>query len=346
MNRTLARVVLVVGGGLLGLLAAESALRLAYPTLPSISAIRDRDWGVEKTTWQAGPEGGSAAPHTDGCLGDDAVDLAQRSQRFGADGAGEPVTLWIAGDSFTEGSGDERGGGYAPRLGRALAERLERPVTYTRFGHSGGNYCTWTAELRWALSQGLAPDLLVVQLFADDLEQHTMLAVGGKLVRFPHTEPDDRVRWAVRRSYLANLLWFSWGIRSGATSRRLIHQRSQADFVRTLRELDQALTDAGAGLLVFQVDPTGPDLCPADPVPGSRCAHLVEDGALIAGLARDAGVPYVDLRDLWAPDGGDAWALEVQAFDAGEIDMVVHPGPDGHARLAETLLPRVAPLLE
>jgi lysophospholipase L1-like esterase len=320
----LGRLALVAAGVCLAIGLGELGLRLSSPTLPSLAGLegldpRDRSEVQRWTDPVPQPADCRAAPGT--------RRVAHRPKRDRY-GEGPRERLWVVGDSVVQGWGVAPGAAWPQLLAQQRAATLGRQVDLLRLGSPGLGHCGWIADLHHALD-GATPDRVVMQLFGDDLERRELVLVNGQVVAWPRHA-------LAQRSFLANRLWFAWASRrAGATPERDTDAAGQARFRRALRGITARLDTAGVPWQLVLVPPAGIERC-TEAAAWSDCDWLRADMALIAELLDAEGIPYVDLRSLWAeldpgtlPDEEHAWT------ERGRLP--VHPGPPGHAAIAERL---------
>lgn len=320
----LGRLALVAAGVCLAIGLGELGLRLSSPTLPSLAGLegldpRDRSEVQRWTDPVPQPADCRAAPGTR------RVAHRPKRDRFGE---GPRERLWVVGDSVVQGWGVAPGAAWPQLLAQQRAATLGRQVDLLRLGSPGLGHCGWIADLHHALD-GATPDRVVMQLFGDDLERRELVLVNGQVVAWPRHA-------LAQRSFLANRLWFAWASRrAGATPERDTDAAGQARFRRALRGITARLDTAGVPWQLALVPPAGIERC-TEAAAWSDCDWLRADMALMADLLDEEGIPYVDLRGLWAeldpgtlPDEEHAWT------ERGRLP--VHPGPPGHAAIAERL---------
>lgn len=166
--------------------AAEGALRLGYSDLPSQAALSAEGSGFRYFNWSAGPRMPTPRINTYDCQAPLALVKADfHRTRYGAASERRPLELWVAGDSITWGHGVERGQVYGAHLGRRLAQETSRQVRVTNLAVPGAGYCLALNLIHNALARGERPDLVVLQLFADDLELRFVVSDGRRVVAFP-----------------------------------------------------------------------------------------------------------------------------------------------------------------
>ena len=328
----LLRCCLALAGLAVGLVVVEAGLRGSYPTLPSLAALHDRPDLLEPFRVAEGQR-----------FRDDRVcDQVVRQPR-GRDvsfGSGEPTrTVWFAGDSMTAGMGVELGEAWPEQLGQRMQAQLGGRVVLRNLALPGVGYCEVLRRVHSELQFG-QPDVVVVGLFADDLETRALLARDGQLVGLPHTIPSPTLRWLARRSYAANLAWFAVHSRPDGPV-RFIDGPGRRAFQDNLVALTAAIREAGATPLVALIEPVGAANCgqPGAAEAAPRCTWMPDDLALMADLLDEAGVSYLDTRGVWEALGATAIPEE-----AGQ-PLPIHPDAASHARFAEWLLVEVGPIL-
>lgn len=338
--------VVLLGVGV-GLALGEGLLRVRHHDLPSVEPLSDQSVELRDFYWNTYPL--NHPTDATSCARSDyytPAKFAAATQRVGAAGKA-PFTLWTAGDSITAGEGalpaEELG--WASLLARRIADTRDHTVTHVNLGVRGFNFCNEAALLLAALQREEAPDLVIWQLFADDLEERAALAVGTRLVLLPRAVKSRIGRWLVSTSYLANFIWYALRPEVHQWPVRIIEQPGQDLFKATVREVQAGVEARGGHLLVYLLAPTGLPDCPHPPIPNSRCMWLASDMELMGSLMAEAGVPYLDLSHFWDTRRGMTTAVE--ADPRTRHDMGIHPNNDGHALLADvvyrTLFPPTPP---
>lgn len=334
-----ARLALALGGVALALGLGEGALRLLHPTLPSLEALE----GLDRREVGEFLEWSDPALREAGCVPEQGryrLHYRQRSATYAPPGhppSAEALDLWVAGDSLVAGWGVGQEQGWPHGLARALASARGARVRLTTVGGGGLGYCEVLADTHHLLARGRPPDALVVQLFADDLEQRNILLLRGRVAARP-----DAVRgplgWLVGRSWLANRVWFAWVSRlGGAEPARSRDDAGAERFRRALTLLAERAETEGFTLLFALVPPAGVGRC-GGPEPWSDCDWLRSDLDWMAGELASGGLDWVDLRQLWQARDPQTLPDEEAAWEARRR-LPVHPGVGGHAALAEAVLP-------
>ena len=342
------KLLLVAGGLLLGAAAAEGMLRLLYADLPSLANLRhtpyrvrrfevrgmmhrrrDTDLRCKETTYL------DRARNKPGILDADRVARERFAPPAAGTAVGPPLSLWVIGDSVTAGMGVEPGQAFGFGLARGLARATKRRVELLNLGMPGAGYCALLRRTHAALDRR-KPGLVVVALFADDLEDRAMMAAYGKPVIFVQRIPRIHLRVLVSRSYLANLVWFSHEARAPRWQRRFVDAAGQKSFERGMVALERRIRREGGKLLVVLLAPVGFPGCPTRPLPHSRCEWMARDLALMSELLRARDLPLLDLSRLWHQKPARAAARE-RALDLSWL--AIHPDAAGHRSIATAILP-------
>lgn len=327
------------------LLLLEAGLRLAYAELPSLAPLA----GVESA-----PAGSLAEDEVgrETCRQPPGGEILHSSWSLEIPGQGEALHLWAAGDSITMGAGVRQEQTYAADLARRLAESTGRPVHLLDVGIQGAAYCNTVQDLHLYLDRACpgedCPDALVLQLFADDLEQRTMYEVQGQVIAFPWREPNPLLRPVVSRSYLANLVWSQLRARRGsATPDRGILEADQRRFRGSLRALADRLDALDVAWVITLVPPAGLPWCDDADFAArvTDCAWMAQDMDLMAVMLVQEGLPWVDLRSTW--HGLPDVTLDEERQElARRGRLPVHPSAAGHAHLGEALWPALQQALQ
>ncbi|MCB9777265.1 MAG: SGNH/GDSL hydrolase family protein [Alphaproteobacteria bacterium] len=333
------RPIVVVGGALVGLLAAEGALRLALPALPSVRALHQDAVATAPAFW-GGEDPGTPVRPGDHCARSRSVYATQQArERMEPGGAGEPVELLFVGDSFTEGVQVPPEDAWTAVLAARFVEERGQRVHSVNLAKAGADHCDHLHQLEGPGASLTHADVLILQLFADDLEHHSAIVVDGGLAIDPGRIRTPWLRDLASRSYLANLVWFTWAARQAPDRTRVRSPETDAAFRDHLARIAARAQALDAPLLIFLVGPTGLTDCTADPLEFSRCRWLPGDMDHIAALLDESGLPWVDLRTLW--DGEERYVLaeEERLVAEGRMDMAIHPDSAGHRVLADALRP-------
>ncbi len=245
-------------------------------------------------------------------------------------------SVWLLGDSVTYGLGVEATETFGASLSGRLADHFGAALTSLNLGIPGAGYCATARRLAAELATQ-EPDIVIVSFFADDLEEHSMLTVQGRLVAPPDLESNAAIRWFVERSYLANLAWYR------AIATPLIQHPADGRFIspvaleefRTAASAMQASVTHAGGSPIFLLIPTpGEALC-TTPVPDARCHQLEGDLELMAQQLQAANIPFLDLRGAWPTGTAHILANDLRAIAEGGIAM--HPNAMGHRLLADAI---------
>lgn len=329
---------LVLAGLLVGLGLGELAMRLLHPrTLPSLEALDGADTREvgEFMRWN------DASLRAAGCRPTEPAKLHYRQRNATYAPAGKPpspaaLKLWVAGDSLVAGWGVGPNQAWPHVLAQQAANALDERVMLTLAGGGGLGYCEILSDLHVLLDRS-RPDVVVVQIFADDLEQRALLALNSGVAARPDAAPGP-LAWLARRSWLANRVWFAWVTRlSGAAPLRAADASSQRQFLRALDGIEARLTEAGAKTLFALVPPAGIQRCEGAPA-WSDCDWLSQDMSWMATALEASEHRWVDLRSIWETHDPETLRDEEAAWrERGRLP--VHPGEGGHAALAEAVLP-------
>jgi len=311
-----ARISLIAMSTAMALLIAEAALRGVYSRVPSLAGVPHSDHAEYKDVrrWTEPPptlkECGLASTHQ------------PRPLRTTRHGEGRLQRLWVVGDSLVHSWGVDWSASWPAGVADQLAIDIKSQVLLSRIGGSGNGYCRNVAALNHLLDRK-QPDVMVFQIFADDLERRTAVMVGDKVVAVP-THPLSR------HSYLANLLWFSWRTRlGGALPDRDADAAGMARFRRVLKDLDQRLDTLGVPWIAVLIAPAGLPRCDASQGSWSDCEWLRGDLDRMAHQLEQLSIDWLDLREQWSthspgtlPDEEKAWR------ERGRLP--VHPSAAGH----------------
>jgi len=326
-----ARLLLVVGGVAAALLAGEVVVRVQSPSLPSLAPLD----GVDPRVWGDVQRWTDPATDLDHCGHPDApVRFPPRTEHHG-EGLGKQ--LWVVGDSIVHGFGVGPTDAWPQRMAADLSSHLAAPIQLTRLGGPGLGYCGWTSSLRKHRAR-LTPDAVVLQVFADDLERRDLVLVDGRVAAIPRHP-------VLRSSWLVNRLWLAWVSRLGsARPARDADHAGLAQFRSVVGStLDQLQAD-GIPTLIVLVPPAGLPRCTDAETGFSDCDWLRTDQDLLATTLDTLGHPWLDLRTAWDNTPPDTLPDEERAWtERGRLP--VHPGPEGHKRLAEAVLPALTALV-
>ena len=350
MSRRGRKALLVAGGLLLGLGLAEAAVRLIYIDLPSVANLRGTEYEVHPFEVR-----GMLSRRRDPdlrCKETTYIDTERNrpgikdadrvtTKTYGKPSLADSLRLWVIGDSMVAGMGLKTGQAFGFHLAGRLATIAGRTVELLNLGMPGAGYCALLRRAHATLDEQ-KPGLLLVALFADDLEDRAMMEVHGKPVLFHDRLDEAWLQALVSRSYLANLIWFAVETRTTRSQRRFIDAKGQASFGRGMAGLRRRVTEEGGRLLVVILSPVGFSTCPSPAAPHSRCDWMARDIALMSRLLRAEDVPLLDLTDLW--HRVPAKAVPRERFMA-ETWRGIHPDADGHRAIAEQVLSSVAELM-
>lgn len=314
------RLLLALVGLLLGLVLAEGALRQFFVELPSLDALRRSPYASKPFL-----AGNHRIDHSLDCGGF----VSPREDRNATIGEGEPLSLWAIGDSVTWGMGVLPEDSFVHQLAAKIAAEEGRQVVFRNLAMPGAGFCQLVRQLNTGLQAG-APDVLLMGLFADDLEHRAWLAVDGETIGLPDQIQNRQLRWWARRSYVVNLAWFAVAPRTSG-ERRFVDDVGQRAFAGHMRQIAADMDARGGRLVVVLLSPVGLHRCPPDAPMSERCGWMGSDLDLIAQMLDDAGVEYLDLRGFWddAPD--------VSLPAERHFQLAVHPNAEGHARIFQAV---------
>jgi len=344
---------------LVGLVCVELGLRNVYRTLPSINALNGSEFRLEwlvdlsedpdsslchevrsflshRSRWTGpgtGVEVHFSQLHSVDMVGEGAV------TKFGSGETGR--TLWIGGDSLAYGLGVEAHQTLGAHLSRSMASKTGGAVYLRNLAVPGAGFCTVAQRLAGALQRQM-PDLVMVVLSADDLEERLMLSVNGKLVAPPDLAESSVARWSVKRSWLANLAWFrwvSWSEAVGSKERRFIGSDTQEGFRDAMADLKKRIEGRGGRMVAAIVEPPGMPLC-RGPTQQERCGWLQSDMQTMSALLTEAGVQHKVVSGIWSGNLQDIVSREHAIAKRGILAM--HPSAEGHERVGEALWPLLA----
>lgn len=180
----------------------------------------------------------------------------------------------------------------------------------------------------------LDPDFILLELFVNDFESTEELRPRGNEAWFP-----DLDRWLERHSALYTVASIEWGTIKGEWGivepypqymRRILSDQAMPASVasrKTLLEIIRICRNAHRPLGIVFFPHLAFDLKQNYPF-----AYLNER---VERICREEGVPYLDLRPVFA--GARRDALEVNRFDA-------HPGPKASRIAAAAILATFGPL--
>ncbi|MCB9778932.1 MAG: SGNH/GDSL hydrolase family protein [Alphaproteobacteria bacterium] len=314
---------LIVGGLFIGLGLAEASLRVGYHDLPSLDALAD-----DSLQWRPAEPG----------VGECGDRRLQRAALIRTNRIPNPdVTLWVAGDSVTHGSGVQTRNTWWARL----ADALDGVGTVGIYDLSvpGAGTCSIRLQVLEGLEQAPRPDLVLVGVFADDLLAHAVLSVRGRQVLLPSAAP----RWLqgpVTHSYLVNLVWFTLDRRRVSALARGMSSNGEALFRRTVTDVEEWGRTQQVPIAWVLIAPAGLERCPAVSPPAHGCSWLREDQALMASILAEAGADVIDLRP---PAAGPFEPLpyDLELVEQGRSDVALHMSAAGNAELAAALAPQV-----
>ncbi len=345
----------------IGLIAVEFGLRQVYRSLPSINGLRGSEFRLEWLVDHAEDpdlslchEIRSFLSHRSRWTGPGTGVNVVFNQLHGVNtsdegaitkyGSGEDGrTVWIAGDSLAYGLGVEPHQTFGAHIGRSLATQTGGAAYVRNLSVPGAGYCTVAQRVVGALNRRM-PDLVVLTLSADDLEDRLMLAVNNQLIAPPDLAESRVSRWLVKRSWLANLAWFRWlsWTESGKDKRRFIGDETREGFRQAMSGLKQRIEGRGGRLVVAIVEPPGMPLC-SGAANLERCGWLREDMVTMSELLDEASVHHSVVKGLWSGRLEDIVKAEHAVASKGVLAM--HPSAEGHERIGQAIWPAVAEAL-
>ena len=343
-----------------GVYAVEFGLRQVYPTLPSIAALQGSDFRLEqlvdladdpdldlchevrtflshRSRWLS--PGAASGVHF-AALQHVSMDGDGVVRSFGSQGANHPRQLWLAGDSLAYGLGVNPEESFGSHLAGRVTRHTGGQVQLRNLAVPGAGYCTVVQRVAAALQQH-DPDVVLLVLSADDLEERLMLQVNGQLVAPPDLATNRVVRWMVNRSWFANLLWFRLAalseLANGERS-RFVGAATKDGFQTAMKVLNQRVSSRGGRLAVAIVEPPGMPLC-RGALSKSRCGWLYEDISTMSALLTEVGIQHQKIEGIWSGSLSDIVPKEHALAKQGMLAM--HPSATGHQIIAEALWPVV-----
>jgi len=351
-----AQVLALVASTVLGSLAVEWGLRGVYPYLPSVSALHGSDFRLERlvdlaedpdlsvchevrtflshrSRW-VGPGAASGVHFAE--LGAVSTSGDGDVKRFGSGDGGRG--FWIAGDSLAYGLGVDPDKSVGATLSRAMTRETGGAVNLRNLSVPGAGYCTVAQRVAGAVKRN-GPDVVLIVLSADDLEERLMLSVNGKLVAPPDLASNRLVRWAVNRSWFANLLWFRvTALMESVQSRgkRFVGQDTRDGFRHAMSTLKSRIEARGGTMAAVIVEPPGMPLCSGS-LTQERCDWLKEDMEIMSDLLVEAKVEHRTVSGIWSRSLSNIIEREHGIAQQGMLAM--HPSAEGHERLATFIWP-------
>lgn len=317
-------------------------MRAAYPTLPSVAPLIDGSLETKRYT-HGGWSPGAEPQDNPGCRDMPGAQNRGPTWTLEVPGQAPAVQLWATGDSITMGDGVEPPQSYSARVAVRIAEETGRAVALTNVGINGAGYCDSLRETHSLWDAG-APDVLLHQGFADDLEDRSIVLAEGQLVGFPERVQTPVLGALVQRSYTANLLWLHTVTRFSGPPERYVSPENRGRYLQAIQTLHSRAAQDGVGLVAFHLEPVGMALCDRlDPRP-EECTWMRQDHRLMRDIVASAGLPAIDLEGLWPGDPPHTLPAE-DAMYAQRTRLHVHPDPAGHQRLADALWPAVSAAL-
>ena len=351
-----ARLLAVLISTVVGVLGVEWGLRFVYPYLPSVSALHGSDFRLERLVDLAKDPDLSVChevrtflSHRSRWVGPGAASGVHFAELGGVDtsgdgsvvrfGSGEANrTLWVAGDSLAYGLGVAADQSMGAALSRSMTTQTGGGVNLRNLSVPGAGYCTVAQRVAGALERN-QPDLVLLVLSADDLEERLMLSVNGQLVAPPDLASDRFTRWMVNRSWFANLLWFrltAWMESISDKGKRFVGRDTRDGFRHAMATLKSRIESRGGKMAAVIVEPPGMPLCSGS-LMQQRCDWLKQDMVTMAELLNDAKVEHRVVSGLWSNSMEHIIRREHGIAQQGMLAM--HPSAEGHERIATFIWP-------
>ncbi len=341
-----ARAPLVGAALLLSLGAAEAVLRGVYDDLPSLAPLARAEtyFGHDAPPIATSPADSMNCRDPPGSTAGGSGHVAPPTREH-AFGDGEPTrSILVAGDSVAWGYGVAPEEAWGSQLGAALFQALGNSLSVGVVGVPGGGYCEVLRALHHELD-ATDPDAVVLQVFADDLEQRAMIILDGAPVVFPASAGSPWVRGLVAHSYAANWAWSRFRARRSPGPTRFISEEGQAGFQSSMKALRERLDELGTDLLVFLLPPSGTAACGGPGPQEQICRWYAEDMDRMEALLWVAGIAPLRLDTLWSNPSAQALPQELRRSQTEPAYVPIHPSAAGHTHLAQALAPQVAAAL-
>jgi hypothetical protein len=190
-----------------------------------------------------------------------------------------------------------------------------------------------------------SPDAVVLQVFADDLEQRAMIVLDGAPVVFPQSSGSQWVRAVVSHSYTANWAWSRYRARRNPGPARFISEAGRAGFQSAMETLRKRLETQDTALIVFLLPLSGAKSCDMPGPQEQICRWYAEDLNRMKALLIQAGLPPLHLDTLWSNPSAHALPQEIRRAETEPAYVPIHPSAAGHTHLAQALAPAVAAAL-
>jgi hypothetical protein len=211
-------------------------------------------------------------------------------------------------------------------------------------GVPGGGYCEVLRALHHELDAA-DPDVVVLQVFADDLEQRAMIILDGAPLVFPASAGSPWVRGLVSHSYAANWAWSRFVARQSPGPTRFVSEEGQAGFQSAMKALGERLDDQGTAFFVFLLPPSGVKACNRPGPQEQICGWYAEDLNHMEALLVGVGISPLRLDTLWSNPSVQALPQELRRAETEPAYVPIHPSAAGHTHLAQALAPPVAAAL-
>jgi len=312
---------LVLGLGLAAL-CVEIGLRLHFHRLPSLAALDG-----------SGLELPPSDPSLPACA--NTLEWASTPRVRTLPGALPPLRVWFAGDSTTAAVGVRDEESWWLLLSQALGGG--RAVEASNLAVPGADTCAILQQLNRRKAQAPPPDLVLVGVFADDLNAHLLLSVQARPVLLPQAAP-PWLRPLVMRSYAANYLWLGIEPRRESIRERGLDPRALTEFRAATGQMVEWSAEVGARLYFVLMAPSGLRDCPERPRPDHECLRLAQDLDRMAEVLHQDGRAVLDLRPWFRETAVPLLPNDLALVAEGRLEIPLHVAAEGQAPLASEVL--------